>query len=45
MGNVTAENVADTALYYFSDLSLKVTGNIHFVDGGFNIMGIGIDEE
>ncbi len=45
LGNVTAENVADTALYYFSDLSLKVTGNIHFVDGGFNIMGIGVDEE
>lgn len=45
LGNVTAENVADTALYYFSDLSSKVTGNIHFVDGGFNIMGIGIDEE
>ncbi len=45
LGNITAEDVADTALYYFSDLSLKVTGNIHFVDGGFNIMGIGIDEE
>ncbi|WP_411274605.1 enoyl-ACP reductase [Daejeonella sp.] len=45
LGNVTAENVADTALYYFSKLSTKVTGNIHFVDGGFNIMGIGIDEE
>jgi enoyl-[acyl-carrier protein] reductase I len=45
LGNISAENVADTALYYFSDLSLKVTGNIHFVDGGFNIMGIGIDEE
>lgn len=45
LGNVTAEDVADTALYYFSKLSSKVTGNIHFVDGGFNIMGIGIDEE
>jgi len=45
LGNVSAENVADTALYYFSDLSLKVTGNIHFVDGGFKIMGIGIDED
>lgn len=45
LGNVTAEDVADTALYYFSQLSSKVTGNIHFVDGGFNIMGIGIDEE
>lgn len=45
LGNVTADDVADTALYYFSDLSSKVTGNIHYVDGGFNIMGIGIDEE
>ena len=45
LGNITAADVADTALYYFSDLSLKATGNIHFVDGGFNIMGIGIDEE
>jgi len=45
LGNVTAEDVADTALYYFSGLSSKVTGNIHYVDGGFNIMGIGIDEE
>lgn len=45
LGNVSAADVADTALYYFSDLSSKVTGNIHFVDGGFNIMGIGIDEE
>lgn len=45
LGNITAGDVADTALYYFSALSSKVTGNIHFVDGGFNIMGIGIDEE
>lgn len=40
LGNVTAEDVANTALYYFSNLSTKVTGNIHFVDGGFNIMGV-----
>jgi enoyl-[acyl-carrier protein] reductase I len=44
LGNIDASDVGDTALYYFSDLSKKVTGNIHFVDGGFNIMGIGIDE-
>ena len=44
LGNITATDVADAALYYFSDLSKKVTGNIHFVDGGFNIMGIAIDE-
>lgn len=44
LGNISAGDVGDAALYYFSDLSKKVTGNIHFVDGGFNIMGIGIDE-
>ncbi len=44
LGNITAQDVANTALYYFSDLSLKVTGNTHFVDGGFNIMGVAIDE-
>jgi enoyl-[acyl-carrier protein] reductase I len=44
LGNISAGDVGNTALYYFSDLSQKVTGNIHFVDGGFNIMGIGIDE-
>ena len=45
LGNIDAGDVGDTALYYFSDLSKKVTGNIHFVDGGFNIMGVAIDGE
>lgn len=45
LGNITAEDVADTTIYYFSDLSKKVTGNIHYVDGGFNIMGVAVDEE
>lgn len=45
LGNIYAGDVGDTALYYFSDLSKKITGNIHFVDGGFNIMGVAIDEE
>ncbi len=40
LGNVDAEDVGNAALYYFSDLSKKVTGNIHYVDGGFNIMGV-----
>lgn len=44
LGNISAGDVGDTALYYFSDLSKKVTGNIHFVDGGFHIMGIATDE-
>ncbi len=45
LGNIMADDVGNAALYYFSDLSKKVTGNIHFVDGGFNIMGLGIDEQ
>lgn len=45
LGNIDAGDVGDTALYYFSDLSKKVTGNIHFVDGGFNIMGVTADGE
>jgi enoyl-[acyl-carrier protein] reductase I len=43
LGNIDAGDVGDAALYYFSDLSKKVTGNIQYVDGGFNIMGIGVD--
>jgi enoyl-[acyl-carrier protein] reductase I len=45
LGNIDAGDVGDTSLYYFSDLSKKVTGNIHFVDGGFNIMGLAVDGE
>ncbi|MGF1922963.1 MAG: enoyl-ACP reductase FabI [Bacteroidia bacterium] len=44
LGNIASSDVGDAALYYFSSLSKKVTGNIHFVDGGFNIMGLGVDE-
>jgi enoyl-[acyl-carrier protein] reductase I len=45
LGNIDSGDVGNAALYYFSDLSKKVTGNIHFVDGGFNIMGLGVDGE
>jgi enoyl-[acyl-carrier protein] reductase I len=37
--NVTQEDVARTALYLSSDLSSGVTGEIVYVDSGFNIMG------
>jgi enoyl-[acyl-carrier protein] reductase I len=37
--NVTREDVAKTALYLSSDLSSGVTGEIVYVDSGFNIMG------
>lgn len=44
LGNITAGDVGSAAIYYFSGLSQGVTGNIHYVDGGFNIMGVPDDE-
>jgi enoyl-[acyl-carrier protein] reductase I len=38
--NVTIEDVGGTAVYLASDLSSAVTGEVVFVDGGFNIMGV-----
>ena len=38
--NVTQEDVARSALYLCSDLSSGVTGEIHYVDGGYNVIGI-----
>lgn len=40
LGNITAVDVANAALYYFSNLSDKTSGNIHYVDGGLNVMAI-----
>jgi len=37
---VSAEEVGGAALYLLSDLSSAVTGEIHYVDCGFNIMGV-----
>ena len=38
--NVSSEDVARTALYLASDLSSGVTGEIIYVDAGYNIMGM-----
>ena len=38
--NVTLEELGSTALYFVSDLSKSVTGEIHYVDCGFNIIGM-----
>lgn len=37
--NVTIDDVGNTAVYLCSDLSSSVTGEITYVDGGFNVMG------
>jgi enoyl-[acyl-carrier protein] reductase I len=38
--SVTIEEVGDTAVYLVSDLSRGVTGEIHHVDAGYNIVGM-----
>ncbi|NLD47382.1 MAG: SDR family oxidoreductase, partial [Clostridiaceae bacterium] len=38
--NITQEDLGKSALYFLSDLSSGVTGEILHVDSGFNIMGI-----
>lgn len=38
--NITQEEVAKAALYLCSDLASGVTGEIHYVDAGYNITGI-----
>jgi len=37
--DVDAESIADAAVFLFSDLSKKITGEILHVDGGFHVMG------
>lgn len=38
--NIDQGDVAGAALYLCSDMSKMVTGGIHFVDGGYNIIGL-----
>ncbi len=38
--NVLLEEVGSAGLYLASDLSQGVTGEVHYVDGGYNIVGI-----
>jgi enoyl-[acyl-carrier protein] reductase I len=38
--NITPEDVGRSAVYLASDLSSAVTGEIIYVDGGFNVMGV-----
>ncbi|HHS82146.1 MAG TPA: enoyl-ACP reductase [Devosia sp.] len=40
--NITAREVGNAALYLLSDLSSGVTGENHYVDGGYNIMGMSV---
>ena len=39
--NVSIEDVGKSGMYLLSDLSSGVTGEVHYVDAGYNIMGMG----
>ncbi len=43
--NVTQEEVGNSALYFLSDWSSGVTGEIHYVDAGFNVALGGLADE
>jgi len=38
--NVTTDEVGNSGIYLLSDLSSAVTGEIHYVDWGYNVMGM-----
>jgi len=42
--NITPEDVGKTAIWLASDLSSAVTGEVVYVDGGFNILGVPLAE-
>lgn len=39
LGNVTKEDVGDTARFLVSDWSRQITGEVIYVDGGYHVMG------
>jgi len=43
--NVSIDEVGNSGMYLLSDLSSGVSGEIHYVDAGYNIMGMGSVEK
>jgi enoyl-[acyl-carrier protein] reductase I len=43
--NITIEDVGRTALWLASDLSSAVTGEVVYVDGGFNVLGVPLADQ
>jgi enoyl-[acyl-carrier protein] reductase I len=38
--NITKEDVGGAAVFLASDLAARITGEVLYVDGGFNIIGV-----
>ncbi len=43
--NITIDEVGNSAVYLLSDMSSAVTGETHFVDSGYNVIGMKMDIE
>ena len=43
--NVTIDDIGNAALYLSSDMAAGVTGEVHYVDSGFNVIGVATPEE
>lgn len=41
--NITAEEVGNASAFLFSGLSSGITGEVLYVDAGYNIMGVGLE--
>ena len=42
--NVTIDQVGNSSMYLLSDLASGVTGEVHYVDSGYNVMGMAAAE-
>jgi enoyl-[acyl-carrier protein] reductase I len=42
--NVTIDDVGGAALYLLSDLASGVTGEVHFVDSGYHVIGMKVED-
>jgi enoyl-[acyl-carrier protein] reductase I len=42
--NTTLDDVGGAAVYLASNLAVGVTGEVHYVDGGFNVLGVPLAE-
>ena len=38
--NIDIDDVGGAAVYLSSDLAAAVTGEVHYVDAGFNVLGV-----
>jgi enoyl-[acyl-carrier protein] reductase I len=43
--NISIDDVGNSALYLCSDLAAGVTGEVHYVDSGFNVVGLPSPDE